>query len=110
MTLVKAGERVLNLVSDTLFSKIPSIKLFGFNLDKARVVLDPIIRTVFVYVLSFGAQFSKRADLKAVAEAVTIANGGKTLDDVKSSEGYHKSKTASNKLFLTGVYSAINLN
>jgi hypothetical protein len=79
---VEAGKKVLDLVTDSVFTKIPTIKVFGFNLDKVRVVLDPIIRAGFVYSVVFAAQFSKRKDFKALAESVAIANGGKTLDDV----------------------------
>lgn len=82
---MKFGELKLNLLTVLVFDKIQPPKILWFKAwkpEKVKPWLDPIIRILFVYTLNFIAQYSKRNDVKYLAKCVTMANGGKTIDNI----------------------------
>jgi hypothetical protein len=79
------------------------------NFKTLNVVLDYCKAELNLSEADYIYQINSKETKLEASDQLSETNS-KTLDDVKSSEGYHKSKTASNKLFLTGVYSTINLN
>lgn len=81
---------------------VPNFKAFNLILDSAKANLK-FANANFVYQIN-----SKKSTLELSDKLKEVKS--KTVDGVNLLEGFYNNKSSQNKLFLTGVYSTINLN